>query len=244
VKNYTILIPFLILLFFLFGCGDGDCLKSSGAETSEERMLSDFKAIELSDLFNVWLVNDTITKIIVETGENLISDIKTEISDTTLKISNTSKCRFLRGYGNYPKLIIHVKDLKLVQIYEPCNVYTIDTLKNYQIQFIFNADISTANLCIESTYLTLDLWSDVTGEYTIKGKSFYLISNTYGYSKINAKDLECDNIILNSVSTGNITVTAKSTLNVTILGSGNVYYYGNPVITQKIEGAGKIIKAD
>jgi len=56
--------------------------------------------------------------------------------------------------------------------------------------------------------------------------------------------LDCDNIILNSVSTGNFTVTAKSTLNVTILGSGNVYYYGNPVITQKIEGAGKIIKAD
>jgi hypothetical protein len=219
-------------------------LKSSGPQTSEERILSDFKAIEISDLFNVWLVNDTVSKITVEAGKNLISDIKTEISDTTLKISNTSKCRFLRGYGNFPNLTIHVKNLELIQIYEPCNVFTIDTLKGRKLKFTFNSDVSSAEICVESVYLTFDLWSDVTGNYTLKGKSVNLISTSLGYSKINAKDLKCENVTLKDMSTGDYTVSASSKLNVSIFSSGDVFYYGNPIITQKIQGSGRVIKAD
>jgi hypothetical protein len=243
-KLISILFLFIVSIIYYSCSGDGDCLKSSGPETTEERFLSNFKSIEIHDLFNVYLVNDTISKITVETGKNLMSAIKTEVSDSVLNLSNTSRCRFLRGYGNYPKLTIHVKNLQLLRIYEPCNVFTVDTLKIDDLHIIFNADVSTADICLKSNYLTLDLWSDVTGEYKICGAATNFISTSHGFSVIDAKNLKSDFVILNSMSTGDYTVNVQSKLSVTVQSSGNVYYYGNPVITENIKGTGQIIKGN
>jgi len=237
-----LIISFICLMF---SCSNGlDCFKKSGKTIIEERQFGYIKSIELNDLFDVYLQNDTVDKITIETGENIISKIKTTYSDSSVSITNTGKCRFAKGYGNFPKLTIHLKNREQInlQISEACNIYTIDTFKIKNFYFINTGDISKCDITINVNYLFfLNKYS--SGNYVIKGIATNFESEIVGTSFVNAKECKSTFCGINSATTGDCYFNVSSKLWVSIHSSGNIYYKGDPDIEIiKKESTGKIIK--
>ena len=82
-------------------------------------------------------------------------------------------------------------------------------------------------------------------EVTMSGTTRYLTITGAGINSIHAFDLEARyarNVSIAGV--GVVEVTAIETLNVRVGGTARVYYRGNPTITQRTTGAGRLINAN
>ncbi len=241
IKLQHIFLSFLFLFFF-FSCSDNNCLKSKGEIKSETRLLNSFKKIEINDLFNIYLVNDSIEKIEIETNENILNNVLTNVEDSVLVLNNTTKCRFLKENNKFPNLTIHIKYLNFIEINEACNIYTIDTLKINRFLIRNIGNIGFADLNIETNHFFFELWETSTGKYFIKGKTTYFTTTSYGNSYIFADNFFSKYTSVKSNSTGDYYLNCTEKIVGEIKSSGDVFLFGNPItININEESSGKLI---
>jgi hypothetical protein len=131
-----------------------------------------------------------------------------------------------------------------LEILEPCDVFTIDTLKFYSAALYFYADISTSNLTLECNYVYCGYWSDVTGNHTVSGKAYGFAVESIGYANVDAQNFDVDNGNFKWTSTGLLSVKVKNEMTVDLFGSGNIQYKGHPRITANIKGTGQLVDAN
>ena len=70
------------------------------------------------------------------------------------------------------------------------------------------------------------------GKIIAKGKCTNLNIKNIGTGDIDAMELVAPNVKTNIMGTGSIYCNATKTLNISGLGSGKVYYHGNPIISK------------
>lgn len=71
-----------------------DFIQTTGEISIEERALDNFNELEVFNSINVLIVPDTINKVVIEAGENLIPDIVTSVKEGKLIFKNTNKFNF------------------------------------------------------------------------------------------------------------------------------------------------------
>ena len=69
---------FLIFLFGWAGCEKSgvNCITSNGKTIRQERILEDFDSIDVRDYVNLIISQDSVNKVTVESGQNIISGMK------------------------------------------------------------------------------------------------------------------------------------------------------------------------
>ncbi|HBC03133.1 MAG: DUF2807 domain-containing protein [Aequorivita sp.] len=93
---------FVCLVFLLFSCDSEngwDCVQAAGSKVSKEYLVSDFSKIRIEDDVTLYLKQGDSTKIILETGENLLSDISVSVEGETLVVKDHNNCNLVRDYG-------------------------------------------------------------------------------------------------------------------------------------------------
>ncbi len=89
----------LLILTLLFSCKkaeDRSCFKKEGANISKSILLEHYEKIYLKEHLTYVLVQDTIEKIIINGGENLVNFVESSVDNKTLSIQNKNRCNFLR----------------------------------------------------------------------------------------------------------------------------------------------------
>ena len=84
----------LVLFAMLCSCNKEsapDFIQTTGEITIEERTLENFNELEVFNTINVLIVPDTVNKVVIEAGENLIPDIVTTVKEGKLILKNTNK---------------------------------------------------------------------------------------------------------------------------------------------------------
>lgn len=107
---YTI----VFMLLILWSCNDDpvfNCFENSGATKRKTLTYQPFNKIQLNDVFDVYLIQDTICQLEAEGGANLIENIDVDINGAILSIKNSSNCNWLRDYKRMA-LYIHYTGLK------------------------------------------------------------------------------------------------------------------------------------
>jgi len=154
------------------------------------------------------LVQDTVEKVILIGGKNLLNFVIVDVSDGLLDISNTNKCNFLRSYKKKIRVEIHFIDLINIHFEGTESLTNKDTLQFNWMTFLirdgagpvalnFNADVIYATVShgwgdftFNGTvnYANLNVRSNgFCDTYGLKVKdSLTVISNTQGYIKVNA----------------------------------------------------------
>src|SRR5690606_30800121 len=92
----------LLLLLLLMGCDSkdaNDCIQSAGNTIRQEVPVVAFNRILVEQGLNMVLIQDSVPKVVVQTGENLIPDIKVQVVDNQLQLRNENDCNFFREYG-------------------------------------------------------------------------------------------------------------------------------------------------
>lgn len=239
----------LLFILYLASCKPAHeraCFKGVGDSDSLIVELPHFEKLILGEHINFVLIQDTIEKVRIYGGENLLDHI-TINTDGPLEliISNDNRCRFLRYRKNEIIVYIHFKNLNEL-VYNGSESLTNEgvldlTGNNIQITTEGAAGSIDLNLYAYEIYnLNKVGWSDVT----LSGHCTFLRSQIFGNQILNATDLVVYESINHVSQAGTLSkINADSIeLKVELSGTGDLWYYGFPSeIDKKEYNSGKLI---
>lgn len=218
-----------------------DCMTSTGKVITEHRKPGSFTKLNMMDNVDVIYHYDTICKITVTAGQNLMDGIITELAGNTLYIRNENKCNWMRSFKNTYTVDVYTPEIMNVQMFGSGDFTTVDTLHTSDF-FLesWNASGSALVLlnCDQSHLINNIGRMDITASGKA-GVSFIYINDT---GVLNAQEFKSDYCYIRSSTTGKCSVSANIALGVEIRSVGNIYYFGSPQqIDRDITGSGKLI---
>jgi hypothetical protein len=240
------LLAFIMLVFS--ACDNEkspDCFKKTGEIETKIIDLDSFEYIDINDLFNVVLIQDSTNKLEIKGGKNVIQKVEFTQNDTLLSIENTNTCNWTRSYQEVIELDIHFTELKRVGIYGQVYLTNRDTIYSSDLSIVVYSKASKANLTVNTNQFRFSLW-EATGEYYLHGKTNYSYYGTGRYGYIYAKDLKSKYVRASNESTGDIYVNADNSIQAWLSSYGNIYYTGNAtdITIEEESSTGKLIKLE
>jgi hypothetical protein len=191
-------------------------IRGNGSIKTETRDVAAFEAIACDGGYEVLINCQEKQSLAIETDENLLPHIKTEVHNKTLHIDTKGSL--------FPTQKIRI-------------VVSVPNITEFTSDGSTDGDINNIN---NSAF---DIGIHGSGKLHVSGKSGTVHINTSGSSKIDATSLISENSDIQINGSGNIQVYATNSIGVQINGSGTVKYKGEPKsVNQQINGSGKIIK--
>ena len=236
-----ITLAIIAVIFILTSC-EGfhlGCLNGNGIAIEKERNLSRFTGVISEGEYDVFIIIDTVSKVVIEADENLMPYIRTVVRNDKLVIDNgTRNC--LRMKDDRPiRITVHTPDIFDIAL-EGSGVIYCDylILVNYlKIELTGSGIIDLRDIDAYEMDASLtgsgeiELWGIVgEGDLDISGSG-----------KIKAFHLEQDKCYASITGSGDMYVFVYDYLDAYISGSGNIYYRGNPLIDVKITGTGSLL---
>ncbi len=243
------LIIYFLLFICIFSCKkaqDRSCLKSTGKMGTKEISIPSCTKLELYENIEYVLIQDSLNKVVLIGGENLLNEISVTNSDETLTIKDMNNCNFLRSYSKKIIAEIHFKSISVVNYFGTKPLTNIGTLKLTEFSLNFNEGSGSVTLDINSDFVYANI-SNGYGDFTLTGSSNYANIKVNGNGYCNTYGLVVnDSISIVSNTVGSLKINAdKLDLRAETKNGGNIYYLGAPSI--KIfnkYGTGDLIKAN
>lgn len=91
-----------IIALLLFACNSedaSDCFQTAGTTIQQEFEVTSFEKILVNRNVQLILKEATNYSVLVETGENLINDVKVEVVDSQLRLTDDNTCNYVRDYA-------------------------------------------------------------------------------------------------------------------------------------------------
>jgi hypothetical protein len=233
----------VIWLFLLAysSCKDGSCPLSAGAGSSETRDLPAFSEIVLYDKINLILTQDSIQRVSLGGGANLLKGIQTTVQNGILTVQNNNHCNWLRNPDYQIDLNISTNQLEKITYYGAGNISSTNTL--VATQFTMDSWEGTGSI-------SLSLIANQVSAFVRNNNARIMLSgtsdSTYIYcgqeGSVNAIDLSSDYVSVDSKSIEDIYVKVSGGLHADVVYKGNVYYLGNPSsIDSLVTNSGRLI---
>jgi Putative auto-transporter adhesin, head GIN domain len=241
--KYNFLLFFLIVLIGWTGCKKSgvNCLTSNGKTIRQDRLVQDFDSIDVQDYVNLILSQDSMNKVTVESGQNIINGITTEVVDRQLVIRNANKCNWLRSYDVPVNVYVSVKDLKKIYYLSSGNISTTNTLKSYSliIEVWGGSGIIDLDMDVFEGYFALVMG---TADFNLHGHCAINTIYSGDFGLFQCKNLKTGYSFVTNKSSNDCYVNASQFLQANINSIGNIYYTGNPdSLAINIHGAGSVI---
>ena len=239
-------VTFIAFIFILASCKkaeDRRCFKSVGDETTVEIELDSFNELFLGPHLNFVLVQDTVEKIILTGGENLVNFIGANITDGVLRITNDNKCNFLRTYKKSVTVEIHLVNVNRIEFQGTKPLVCENTLPSPALNIVIIQGAGEFNLKVNNSSLktnTSNGWGNMVVSGSTNYANFKITSNGF----INSYGLSVqDSLHVISKTPGTLKVNANGTdFKAETSSSGDIWYIGTPTGIQHIQnGTGELI---
>jgi hypothetical protein len=238
---------YILIMMAAVGCGkdrNNDCISSMGDESTELRELSDFTKIYVEDRIKIILVQDSIKSGRIELSgpENLLGQITSDIEDGELKLRNRNTCNFVRSFNYELKVKVYFKNIDRLTIESIAEVSCEDTVSIDRLE-IYHYALSDINLQLtgEEVYIQ----SRNSAQTTLEGNVKVLKGSIEEISNLEAFDLRCEEVLLDSHTKLDCVLNASKGLYIKIYNSGNVIYKVEPTDYKILEistGSGQLLK--
>ena len=220
-KNLRFSLFLLAVVFSTLACsinfGDRQSVEGSGVLALQERTVKTFQAIEIAGSADVDVSIGEPQSVIIETDDNILPLIETEVRGDTLVIRTVSNTSIISEHPIH--VIIIVKSLDTVRI-------------------AGSGNMNIEGLAAEKLQIELP----GSGNITATGTAERVVVSLGGSGNILCGDLAAQSAEININGSGNVTVDTSESLDVHISGSGNVHYRGNPAIINKsVSGSGSVV---
>jgi hypothetical protein len=236
---------FLLVVMAFSSCNKasmGDCFKTAGEKTTQERSLLPFHKILLYDNVNLVLEQGYQTKCLVETGKNLMNGITTEVNELGhLEIRNTNECNWIRSFEQPLTVYLQLQYLDTLNYMSIGNISTLDTLFLDTLVIDLFEGAGKIDLLLHSIELRAGLHYG-TQELNISGICDLSYLYSAGFGVLDARNLYSGSVYMSNLSGNHMYVRASNVLEATIFGLGNIYYYDNPPsVNFSQQGKGELI---
>jgi hypothetical protein len=211
------------------------CLKGNGNVTSIDRNISGFSKIDVKGAFEVIIVKSNEYNVKIEADENLLENIKTEVKDGKLYISNTKS---ICGYKEM-KLMVYMPILNSISSSGASVIKSNDNFETEKFE-IKSSGASEISAQINTKLLI----SKYSGASSIKlnGRADTHALETTGASSLKATELEVNKYAIDCSGASDCKIYVKDELSVTSSGASDIKYIGDPKISKSIKGASNISK--
>jgi hypothetical protein len=188
-------------------------IRGSGVAKREQRSVPQFDRVDVAGAFDVTLVDGPNYQVTVEADNDLLDAVSSEVIDYELRIGS------LRSFVSRTSMKVTVASppLRGLSVSGNANV-TAAALSGSSFAFSGSGS-STAKLggAIESLKISLA-----------------------GAGKVDAFDLVAENVEVEVLGSGTAEVNAVKTLGLMVIGSGTLRYRGNPKVSRKAIGRGRV----
>jgi hypothetical protein len=239
----------ILICFIISSCKkpeDRTCWKTAGAIKDTVLFVNDFSKLVLDEKICYELIQDSLNKIEIIGGKNLITKIQVQQnSDGLIEIKNLNKCDFLRYNSEVVKVRIHVKNLTSLEYRGTETLTSTDTLRFSNFEFFMKSGAGSIRLKLNISNNLLGFITGGPSDFQLSGIAKNANFSVATQGSCDTRNLVVQNL-LSIVSNANAPcyVNALGTnFKSEITGQGNIYYLGTPLsITSHLYGAGQLIK--
>lgn len=236
-KKYLILILLISIIIAASGCiGSGGT--GSGKVINETVKVSGFDQVALDGMGTLIITQGNNESLIIEAEDNVISHIKTSVNNNKLQISYDN----ISTPTPTKPVIFHlsVKNLNSIDVSGAAKLNAAN-LKAGKMNIFVNgaAEGNLTNLKLNNLILTIS----GAGKLNASGNADSQAITINGAGEYSAPSLNTRNTTVTINGAGKTTVKVSDILNAIINGGGEVVYFGNPKVTQQINGMGQINQA-
>ena len=232
---------FILLIALFAGCDSEkawDCFKSEGTIVQREIVVPAFSKILVWDRTKLFVQQGEEQKVVIESGENLIGNVKVSVVDGKLEIHNDTSCNLARDYGT---IKVYVTSPNITEIRSSTGylIESIGTL-NYPELALLSEDHKSGGEYHTDGDFRLDL--DVENlTVTANGMSkFYLSGKTStanfglfaGDCRIYSEELIVQHLELFHRSSGPMVVNPQQSIKGKIVSVGDVISKNRPPVVE------------
>ena len=242
-RGYPNILLFLLLLPLFFSSCNKALFDAGDTVTKEIKIDSSFTTIHVGNIFDIVLVNDTVNKVLVTCGENLLPYVSIEVKDGVLYLNHSVKETWSRSYQRI-KLEVHLTFGPHIDIHEPVSLKTKGIFKCDNFTIVDWWKVSEVDVNIDANFCGIYMSSDNFGYFKVKGKTQNADIWGWGSAYVHADSLVAQNCHVLQRGMADVYVNVTGQLSVALEFTGDVYYTGNPaqVIIEKQTSSGKLIK--
>ncbi|MBH2005315.1 MAG: DUF2807 domain-containing protein [Sphingobacteriia bacterium] len=220
--------------------GNSERVTGNGNLKKETRSVANFSAVASAGSMNVQLIYGKPGSVTVEAEENLLEYIETKVENNTLKIGT----RNYVSIRTNKKITVYVTMARLegVSVAGSGNIDGSGDFGNEGKTWFRIAGSGNINLSFDRIKQA-EIGIAGSGKVILKGKAEQVNVNISGSGNVECTELVADRVKVNVTGSGNTRVHADQSLEVSVLGSGDVYYKGNARdIVKHAAGSGKVTK--
>lgn len=203
----------LFICMLAFACMLEGSVIGSGKEARETREVDNFTQLELLGVGRFEVTIGNLRPLEISGDDNILPLIETKVTDGKLVI------RTMRSIRPVQPLLIKAtaSDLTAIML-SGAGEIAVTGIANDNL----HAEVSGA------------------GEVTLSGQTSNLVLTLPGVGSVDARELVAKAVTVDMSGAGRTDVSPVVSLHVTITGAATVTYSGEPTITQKITGVGKL----
>lgn len=238
---------FIIILIALTSCKRdnlNDCFTNAGEVVEESRSATYFETVNMYDNVNLVIEQGTDFTIRIKGGENLLSAITTDISDSVLNIHNTMKCNWVRNYENEITVYITSPSLKSIRYESSGDLSTQGLLTIDELEINAWGGSGSINLEVECNILNLGLHYG-TVDFNVTGRAVTTTIYANSFGPFYCEQLNSNIVFIRNSGTNDCYIHANHILGAEITSVGNIYYSGTPYdLNYNCTGTGQLIKLE
>ena len=235
---------FVMILFFS-SCKksqDRRCFKSYGNIAELEVDIDSIQEFKLYGGIVYNFYQDTLRKLVIRGGENVISFIDVTQENYEVSINNLNSCDFLRDYDDKITVDIHYPHYTSIYAEPTEKMRFVDTLSGNQTKIELRNGGESLDLNVDVNRLFLNV-SYGTGIINVYGRTGFLKLATQNLGRINALGIKADNMFIYQNSITDMSVNFDSTnVKIHFNGNGDIRFVGIPNLVEITgNGEGEVI---
>ncbi|MDF3028884.1 MAG: hypothetical protein K0S23_3191 [Fluviicola sp.] len=223
----------LFVLFLVFSCKKPEnrtCFKLLGTETEKEIPFASFDRLDLREHVEYVLIQDSLDKVVLKGGKNLLNLIEVSVSDGLLTIKNNNRCNFLRNAKKVVVAEIHFTSLINIRFIGTEPLRSQGTIHTDYLTFYSRDGAGDVTLDVNAIEVNAEAnhgWCN----FTLTGitKNARICAKSNSYCDVTGL-LVTDSIYVASETVGDIKINANNlVIHGYITESGNILYKGTPL---------------
>ncbi len=240
-KNNLIKISLLLaVVFMLSACSLPfvNIVRGSGDMETETRDVSGFNKIELNGAGQLNITQGSTESLEIRAESNILPELTSEVEGDTLVLGYKDQT-WRTTVIPTERIVYTLTVVDLTEFtFNGAGDLEVDSLETSSLELTINGagNIEIDNLVADELSVTIS----GTGSIQIAGQVETQTINIEGAGNYQSEDLQSQNASIEVNGLGNSTLWVMQSFDVTINGSGSVDYYGDPDVSQDINGLGDV----
>ncbi|MCX6258038.1 MAG: DUF2807 domain-containing protein [Bacteroidia bacterium] len=236
-KKLTFLLLLVGMVAILYSCFL-DCIVGSGKPVTELRKTGKFNSVKFNGSGNLHIRKGPVEELSITADDNLMPYLETKISGNTLVISE-KKCFDKPKQLDYQ---LSLPEMKSLILNGSGNIDATDTFRLDKFEIELNG---SGNIMMNIIADKVSSQLSGSGEIALSGRTGKHDVELSGSGELNCFNLRTLDSEIDLSGSGVCRVEADMTLNVSLSGSGDVIYKGNPKSRKtNITGSGEVTQAE